>query len=55
MEIVFSPDLFILGGGVSKKHDKYLHLLHTQADIKPAEMRNEAGIIGVAMAARSLL
>ncbi len=55
MEIVFSPDLFILGGGVSKKHDKYLHLLHTQADIKPAEMRNEAGIIGAAMAARSLL
>jgi polyphosphate glucokinase len=55
MEIVFSPDLFILGGGVSKKHDKYLHLLHTQADIKPAEMRNDAGIIGAAMAARSLL
>ena len=55
MEIVFSPDLFILGGGVSKKHDKYLHLLHTHADIKPAEMRNDAGIIGAAMAARSLL
>ncbi|MBT8333460.1 MAG: ROK family protein, partial [Deltaproteobacteria bacterium] len=55
MEIVFSPDLFIFGGGVSKKHDKYLYLLHTQADIKPAEMRNEAGIIGAAMAARSLL
>jgi polyphosphate glucokinase len=55
MEIVFSPDLFILGGGVSKKHDKYLHLLHTQANIKPAEMRNDAGIIGAALAARSLL
>lgn len=55
MEIVFSPDLFIFGGGVSKKHDKYLYLLNTQADIKPAEMRNEAGIIGAAMAARSLL
>jgi polyphosphate glucokinase len=55
MEILFSPDLFILGGGVSKKHDKYLHLLHTQANIKPAEMRNDAGIIGAAMAARSLL
>lgn len=55
MEVVFSPDLFILGGGVSKKHDKYLYLLDTQTDIKPAEMRNEAGIIGAAMAARSLL
>jgi len=55
MEVVFSPDLFILGGGISKKHDKYLYLLHTQTDIKPAEMRNEAGIIGAAMAARSLL
>jgi len=54
MEIVFSPDLFIIGGGVSKKHKKYLHLLHTQADVRPAEMRNQAGIIGAAMAARSL-
>jgi len=54
MEIVFSPDLFIIGGGVSKKHDKYLHLLATQAEIVPARMRNEAGIIGAAMAASSL-
>ncbi len=54
MEIVFSPDLFIIGGGVSKKHDKYLHLLTTQAEIVPAQMRNEAGIIGAAMAASSL-
>ncbi len=54
MEIVFSPDLFIIGGGVSKKHDKYLHLLATQAEIVPAQMRNEAGIIGAAMAASSL-
>ena len=54
MEIVFSPDLFIIGGGVSKKHDKYLYLLATQAEIVPARMRNEAGIIGAAMAASSL-
>jgi polyphosphate glucokinase len=54
MEIVFSPDLFIIGGGVSKKHDNYLHLLDTQAEIVPAQMRNEAGIIGAAMAASSL-
>jgi polyphosphate glucokinase len=55
MEIVFSPDLFIIGGGVSKKHKKYLRLLHTQADIRPAEMLNQAGIIGAAIAARSLV
>ena len=55
MEIVFSPDLFILGGGVSRKHANYLYLLDPQADIKPAEMLNDAGIIGAAMAARSLL
>jgi polyphosphate glucokinase len=55
MEIVFSPDLFIIGGGVSKKHKKYLSFLETQAKIVPAEMRNEAGIIGAAMAARALI
>lgn len=55
MEVVFSPDLFIIGGGVSKKHEKYLSFLETQAKIVPAEMRNEAGIIGAALAARSLI
>jgi len=55
MENVFSPDLFIIGGGVSKKHKKYFSFLETQAKIVPAEMRNEAGIIGAAMAARSLI
>jgi polyphosphate glucokinase len=55
MELLFSPDLFIIGGGVSKKHDKFLHLLHTQAKIVSAQMLNEAGIIGAARAARSLV
>ena len=54
MELLFSPDLFIIGGGVSKKHDKFLHLLHTNADIVPARMLNEAGIIGAARAAKFL-
>lgn len=54
MEILFSPDLFIIGGGVSKKYDKYLNLLDTQAEIVPAQLLNEAGIIGAAMAAKSL-
>lgn len=55
MELLFSPDLFIIGGGVSKKHDKFLPLLKTQAEVVPAKLRNEAGIIGAAVAAKSLL
>jgi polyphosphate glucokinase len=54
MESLFSPDLFIIGGGVSKKYDKYLHLLHTRAEIIPARMLNQAGIIGAALAAKTL-
>lgn len=55
MELLFSPDLFIFGGGVSKKHEKFLPLLQTQAKIVPAQMLNEAGIIGAAMAAKYLV
>lgn len=55
MEALFSPDLFIIGGGVSKKHKKFLPLIHTQTPIVPAQMLNEAGIIGAAMAASSLV
>lgn len=50
IEHLFSPDLFILGGGISKKFHKYENHLHkVKADIIPAEMRNDAGIIGAAM------
>ena len=51
LEWLFTPSLFILGGGVSKKHDKYVPLLTTRAPVVPAELRNHAGIIGAAMAA----
>lgn len=51
MEVLFSPDLFIIGGGVSRKHEKFLHLLESRAEIVPAQMLNQAGIIGAAMAA----
>jgi polyphosphate glucokinase len=54
MEFFFSPDLFIIGGGVSKKQHKFMHLLKTQAELVPAQLLNEAGIIGAAMAARNL-
>jgi polyphosphate glucokinase len=52
VERLFSPDLFILSGGVSKKHAKYLHLLTTQAQLVPAHLLNNAGIVGAAMAAK---
>ncbi|MBW2316707.1 MAG: ROK family protein [Deltaproteobacteria bacterium] len=48
------PDLVILGGGVSKKHDRFIPLLTTPIEIVPAELRNQAGIVGAALAARDL-
>jgi len=53
VEMLFSPDLFVVGGGVSKHHEKFLPLLDLRAPIVPAELRNAAGIVGAAaLAAR---
>ncbi|MDQ0992830.1 polyphosphate--glucose phosphotransferase [Streptomyces sp. V3I7] len=52
LEMLFSPELFILGGGVSRKADKFLHLIHgIRAEIVPAQLQNNAGIVGAAMLA----
>lgn len=48
LERLFSPDLFIVGGGVSKQHEEFLPLLKLEAEIVPAKKRNSAGIIGAA-------
>ncbi|GAA4432918.1 ROK family protein [Georgenia halophila] len=48
VEMLFSPDLLVVGGGVSKRHKKFLPLLKTNAPIVPAELRNTAGIVGAA-------
>ncbi|MCS6710728.1 ROK family protein [Brachybacterium sp. EF45031] len=48
LEFLLSPDLFIVGGGVSKKHEKFLPKLDLRTPIVPAQLRNEAGIIGAA-------
>lgn len=48
LELLFSPDLFILGGGESKFFEQYKAQLHTQARIVPAKLLNNAGIIGAA-------
>jgi polyphosphate glucokinase len=53
LEMLFSPDLFIIGGGASKKADKFLPLLTVNAKVVPARLRNEAGIVGAALATRS--
>ncbi len=51
--MLFSPDLIVVGGGVSKKHEKFLPLLRTTAPMVPAALRNTAGIVGAAyLAAR---
>lgn len=55
IEFLFSPDLFILGGGVSKKYTKFFPYLTISTEIVPAQLRNEAGIVGAAMAARELI
>jgi polyphosphate glucokinase len=54
LEFLLSPDLFIVGGGVSKKHEKFFGYIETRAPLIPAKMGNEAGIIGGAMAAHAL-
>ncbi len=46
------PDLIIIGGGASKKDDLFFNYLNTRAKVVPAELLNEAGIIGAALAAK---
>lgn len=49
IEKLFWPDLFIVGGGISKQHEKFLPLLDLQTRIVPAQFQNEAGIVGAAL------
>jgi polyphosphate glucokinase len=49
MEFLFSPDLFIIGGGASKKFEKYIKFLNVEAEVQAAKLKNEAGIIGAAL------
>ena len=55
LEKLFSPDLFVVGGGVSKKYDEYLPLLDLGTPIVPAALRNAAGIVGAARLAAEVL
>jgi polyphosphate glucokinase len=51
MEALLSPDLIIIGGGISRKSDKFLPRLRLHARAVPATLHNDAGIVGAAMAA----
>ncbi|MFJ9349096.1 polyphosphate--glucose phosphotransferase [Streptomyces sp. NPDC101237] len=52
VEMLFTPELFIIGGGVSRKADKFLPLIEgIRAEIVPAQLQNNAGIVGAAMRA----
>jgi polyphosphate glucokinase len=51
IETLLWPDLFIVGGGVSKKAGKFIPKLKTHAPVVPARLKNEAGIVGAALCA----
>ncbi|WP_076463624.1 polyphosphate--glucose phosphotransferase [Actinomyces mediterranea] len=53
VEMLFSPDLFVVGGGVSKNHEKFMPLLKLKTPMVPAKLFNTAGIVGAAWYAAS--
>ncbi|MGO1319049.1 MAG: polyphosphate--glucose phosphotransferase, partial [Galactobacter sp.] len=48
VEFIFSPTLFIVGGGISKRSEDFLPLLELNTPIVPAKLKNNAGIVGAA-------
>lgn len=48
------PDLFIAGGGISRKADRWIPMLKNRTPVVPAALRNSAGIVGAAMAAKGI-
>ncbi|NLE84581.1 MAG: ROK family protein, partial [Chloroflexi bacterium] len=54
-EFLLNPDLFILGGGVSARFEKYEKYLNVNTKVIPAKLQNMAGIIGAAVAAKEKL
>jgi polyphosphate glucokinase len=51
LERLFTPDLFVIGGGVSKSWDKFGHLIEVETEMVPATLQNRAGIVGAALVA----
>ncbi len=55
LESLITPDLFIIGGGVSKRYQKFFPYIKCKTEIVPAQLRNRAGIVGAAVAALDLV
>ncbi len=55
LESLIWPDLFIIGGGVSKRYRKFFPYIQCKTEIVPAQLRNRAGIVGAAVAAAELM
>jgi len=53
LELLLSPDLFIIGGGISKEFDSWSHLVAVETRMVAAATKNHAGIIGAAQIAAS--
>lgn len=51
IERILTPKTIVFGGGISKRFETIDHHLHTRAEVVPAQLRNNAGIVGAAMAA----
>ncbi|CAL8898324.1 polyphosphate--glucose phosphotransferase [Kocuria varians] len=49
VEFLFTPDLFVIGGGVSKNSDRFLPHLELRTPVEIAALRNNAGIVGAAL------
>lgn len=49
LERLFTPDLFIVGGGISRRADEFLHFISVQAPVIPARLRQNSGIVGAAL------
>jgi len=51
IEALLWPDLIVIGGGAVKRHERFLPFLTVNTEVVPARLRNEAGIVGAALAA----
>jgi polyphosphate glucokinase len=51
LEAYLWPDLFVVGGGMSRRAEKFLPLVHVRTPIVAATLHNEAGIVGAALSA----
>jgi polyphosphate glucokinase len=51
VEALLWPDLFVIGGGVSRKSEKFLPLVDVRTPLVPAQLLNQAGIVGAAVLA----